>query len=198
MKSASPLFRRTPKPWRMTGTRQVASLGKVKLHEDDIVSTSGFRTKHVRLSLHDFAIIVPVLDRKRLVFIWNYRHPIQGWELELPAGLMNDGEDPQTCARRELQEETGYSAKSWKNIGWLHTTPGISAQRAHVFLATNLRKGKARLESYERMGTRIITVKNAYRLLHEGKLVHSSTVSALSLAERTLLTDSKNEKSLRG
>ncbi len=196
MKSTNPLFRRTPKPWRMTGTRQVAALGKVKLHEDDIISTSGSRTKHLRLSLHDFAIIVPVLDKNRLVFIWNYRHPIQGWELELPAGLMDDDEDPQTCARRELQEETGYSARNWKNIGWLHTTPGISAQRAHVFLATGLRKGKAHLEPYERMATRIITVKNAYRLLRAGKLVHSSTVSALSLAESTLLRGPKDREEL--
>ncbi|OLD02895.1 hypothetical protein AUG19_06975 [archaeon 13_1_20CM_2_54_9] len=182
----------------MTRTRQVAAVGNVKLHEDDIVSTTGFRTKHLRLSLHDFAIIVPVLDKNRFVFIWNYRHPIQGWELELPAGLMDDGEGPETCARRELREETGYSARNWTNIGWLHTIPGISAQRAHVFLATELRKGKARLEPYERMNTRIITVKKAYQLLHEGKLVHSPTVSALSLAEKALLRTPSVEKDSRG
>ena len=186
--TSTPLFRRTPKPWKTTGTKRVASLGKVELHVDHLISKTGFRMDHPRLVLHDFSIIVPVLDRDRLVFVWNYRPPIQGWELELPAGLLNDGEDPQACARRELVEETGYSARSLRKIGWLHTTPGISPQKAHVYLATGLKKGQAKREPYEQMETRILTVKEAYRLLHNGKLVHSSTVSALSLAEKILLS----------
>jgi len=119
--------------------------------------------------------------------VWNYRPPIRGWELELPAGLLNNGENPQTCERRELVEETGYSARSLRKIGWLHTTPGISSQKAHVYLATGLKEGKAQREPYEQMETRILTVREAYRLLHRGRLVHSSTVSALSLAEKILL-----------
>ncbi len=142
---------------------------------------------HPRLVLHDFSIIVPVLGRDKLVFVWNYRPPIKGWELELPAGLVNDGENTQACARRELVEETGFSASSWKKLGWLHSTPGISAQRAHVYLAKGLRKGRVRREPYEQMETRIITVRQAYRMLRSGRLVHSSTVSALGLAEKNLL-----------
>jgi len=185
--TAAPLFRRTPKPWKTTGTKRVASLGKVELHVDHLISKTGFRMDHPRLVLHDFSIVVPLLERHRLVFVWNYRPPIQGWELELPAGLVNDGENPQTCARRELVEETGYSARSLRKIGWLHTTPGISSQRAHVYIAAGLKKGEAQREPYEQMETRILTVKEAYRLLHKGSLVHSSTVSALSLAEKILL-----------
>ncbi len=186
MKSGIPAFRRTPRPWKTTNTRQVAALGKVKLHEDHLVSKSGFRINHPRLELHDFAIIVPVLDQDKLVFIWNYRPPIQGWELELPAGLLNDGEDPETCAERELEEETGYTAGSWKKLGWLHTSPAISSQRAHIYLARGLRKGRVHREPYEKMKIRILRVKEAYRLLRAAKIVHSSTVSALTLAEKTL------------
>ena len=167
-------------------TRQLASLDEVKLHEDQIVSTSGFRTNHLRLSLHDFSIVVPVLGRDRIVMVWNYRHPIQGWELELPAGLVNDGEKPEACARRELEEETGYSARSWRKVGWLHTLPGISGQRAHIYLARGLKKGRVHREPYEKMETRILTLKQVYRLLRSGKIVHSPTVSALGLAERSL------------
>ncbi len=58
---------------------------------DRLVSKAGFRMNHPRLVLHDFSIIVPVLGRDKVVFVWNYRPPIQGWELELPAGLLNDG-----------------------------------------------------------------------------------------------------------
>jgi ADP-ribose pyrophosphatase len=181
-----PKFQRNPKPWKTLGSRKLVDLGEVKLHTDKILSNSGFRTNHLRLSLHDFSIIVPVLDKNRLVFIWNYRHPIQGWELELPAGLIDDGESPMTGARRELKEETGYSAKSWKRLGWLHTLPGISCQRAHVFLARRLEKGRVHREPYEHMMVRVLSVQEAYRLLRSGRIVHSTTVSALGLAEKDL------------
>jgi len=180
-------FQGTPKPWRITGSRRLIDLGEVKLYRDKIVSKSGFRTNHLRLSLHDFSIIVPLLDDDRLVFIWNYRHPIQGWELELPAGLVDDGEDPESGAKRELKEETGYSARSWKGLGWLHTLPGISSQRAHVFLAQQLKKGSASREPYEYMKIKILKAREAYRLLWTGKIIHSPTVSALGLAEKMIL-----------
>lgn len=154
---------------------------------DRLVSKSGFRMQHPRLVLHDFSIVVPVVGQDRLVFVWNYRPPIKGWELELPAGLVNDGENPKECARRELAEETGYSAGSWRKLGWLHTTPGISAQRAHVYLAKELRRGPVHREPYEQMETRIVRVGEAYRMAKAGRLVHSSTLSALGLAERFLV-----------
>jgi len=187
LRTRTPRLLRNPKPWKTLGSRELIDLGEVKLHRDRIVSKTGFRTSHLRLSLHDFSIIVPVLDRNRLVFIWNYRHPIQGWELELPAGLIDDGESAQTGARRELKEETGYSARSWKSLGWLHTLPGISDQRAHVFLARRLTKGKVRRERYEHMKVKVLAVEEAYRLLRSGGIIHSPTVSALGLAQKTLL-----------
>jgi 8-oxo-dGTP pyrophosphatase MutT (NUDIX family) len=182
-----PKFQRSPRPWKTLGSRKLIDLGEVKLHRDEIISKAGFRTDHLRLSLHDFSIIVPVLDRDRIVFIWNYRHPIQGWELELPAGLVDDGESPATGARRELKEETGYTARKWKGLGWLYTLPGISAQRAHVFLASKLREGRVEREPYEHMEVKVLSTKEAYRLLQSGGIIHSPTISALGLARKTLL-----------
>ena len=181
-----PIFQRNPKPWRTTSTKRVASLGKVELHLDRLIAKNGFRMNHPRLVLHDFSIIVPVANNNRLVFVWNYRPPIRGWELELPAGLVDDGESPQDCARRELAEETGYSARTWRKLGWLHVTPGISAQRAHVYLAKQLKKGEIHREPYEQMETRVVTIKRAYQMARAGEFVHSPTLSALGLAENSL------------
>jgi 8-oxo-dGTP pyrophosphatase MutT (NUDIX family) len=187
MTTRIPKFQRTPKPWRTTGSRKLIDIGEVKLYRDKLISKSGFKMTHLRLSLHDFSIIAPVLNDSRLVFVWNYRHPIQGWELELPAGLVEGGEDPEAGAKRELKEETGYSASSWKSLGWLYTLPGTSPQRAHVFLARGLKKGSVNREPCEYMKTRILSAKQAYRLLWTGKIIHSPTVSALGLAEKLIL-----------
>ncbi len=187
MPSKEPAFQRTPKPWKTLRSRRLVSLGEVKLHQDQLISKSGLRINHLRLSLHDFSIIVPMVDRDRLVFIWNYRHPIQGWELELPAGLVEDGENPNTCAKRELEEETGYLARSWRKVGWVHTLPGITSQRAHVYVARNLKKGHARREPYETMKVKILGVKPAYQMLWSGKIVHSPTVSAMGLTQKMIL-----------
>ncbi|HVH14101.1 MAG TPA: NUDIX hydrolase [Candidatus Angelobacter sp.] len=159
----------------------------MKLHRDKIVSKTGSKTDHLRLLLHDFSIIVPVLRDDRLIFIWNSLHPIQGWELELPAGLVDDGEDPESGAKRELKEETGYSGRSWKNLGWLHTLPGISSQRAYVFLARQPKKGSVSREPYEYLKIKILNARSAYLLLWAGKIIHSPTVSALGLAEKMIL-----------
>jgi ADP-ribose pyrophosphatase len=186
LKTQKTKFYTTHKPWRTTKSRNLVSLGEVKLFEDNLVSKSGLKAKHLRLLLNDFSIIVPVLERSRLVFEWNYRHPLGGWELELPAGLIEDGEEPLDCAKRELQEETGYLASSWKKIGWVHTLPGITGQRAHVFLAKRLQRGKAHREVEEMMRVQELQAEDAYRLLRSTAIVHAPTVVALAFAEKYL------------
>ncbi|HZY46526.1 MAG TPA: NUDIX hydrolase, partial [Candidatus Bathyarchaeia archaeon] len=173
-------FRKTPKPWKTIESRKIASLKDLRLHRDRIVSKTGFEMVHPRLFLDDYSIVIPVLGRDRLVMVWNYRHAIQGWELELPAGHIENGENPRACAERELEEETGYSAGSWKRLGWFYPSPGISSQRALVFLARNLKDGSLHREPYE-VGMEVKTLKlpDAYRRLWRGEIVHSPTAAAL-------------------
>src|SRR2546428_11980508 len=110
-------FRRTPKPWKTVESRKIASLGDLKLHRDRIVSKTGFEMVHPRLLVDNFSIVVPVLGRDKLVMVWNYRHAIQGWELELPAGHIENGERPEACARRDLREEAGSAAGRRTGLG---------------------------------------------------------------------------------
>jgi ADP-ribose pyrophosphatase len=181
-------FRRTPRPWKTVETRKIASLGDLKLHRDRIVSKTGFEMVHPRLLVDDFSIVVPVLGNDKVVMIWNYRPAIQGWELELPAGHIESGESPEVCARRELEEETGYSAGSWKKLGWFHPSPGMSPQRAYVHLASSLKNGSLHREPYEvGMEVKILKVTDAYKRLWRGEIVHSPTASALGIAQPRIL-----------
>ena len=181
-------FRRTPKPWTTIESKQIASLGDLRVHRDRIVSKTGFEMVHPRLFVDNFSVVVPVLGRDRLVMIWNYRHAIQGWELELPAGHIEEGESPEACARRELEEETGYTAGSWKRLGWFHPSPGMSSQRAYVHLARNLKDGSLHREPYEvGMEVKILNIHDAYKQLWRGEIVHSPTASALGIAQPRIL-----------
>ena len=181
-------FRRTPKPWKTLESGKIATLGDLRLHRDRIVSKTGFEMIHPRLLVDDFSIVVPVLGRDRLVMIWNYRHAIRGWELELPAGHIEDGESPEACARRELEEETGYSAGSWKRLGWFHPSPGLSSQRAYAFVARKLKKGALRREPYEfGMEIKTLALRDAYKRLWRGEIVHAPTASALGIAQPRIL-----------
>ena len=181
-------FRKTPKPWRTLESRKIATLGDLKLHRDRIVSKTGFEMASTRLLVPDFSIVVPVLGHDKLVMIWNYRHAIQGWELELPAGHIEAGENPDACARRELEEETGYSAGSWKKLGWFHPSPGLSSQRAYAFVARKLKKGTLRREPYEvGMMVKTLGLEDAYKRLWSGEIVHSPTASALGIAQPRIL-----------
>ncbi len=162
-------FRRTPKPWKTVESRKIASLGDLKLHRDRIVSKTGFQMVHPRLFADDFSIVIPVLGRDKLVMIWNYRHAIQGWELELPAGHIENGESPEACA-------------------WFHLSPGFSSQRAYVHLARNLIVGSLHREIYEvGMEVKILNIRDAYKQLWRGEIVHSPTASALGIAQPRIL-----------
>jgi ADP-ribose pyrophosphatase len=181
-------LRKASKPWKTIESKKIASLGDLKLHRDRIVSKTGFEMVHPRLLVDDFSIVVPVLGRDKLVMIWNYRHAIQGWELELPAGHIENGESAEACARRELEEETGYSAGSWRRLGWFHPSPGISSQRAYAYLARNLKKGGLRREPYEfGMEVKTLGLRDAYKRLWRGEIVHSPTASALGIAQPRIL-----------
>jgi ADP-ribose diphosphatase len=181
-------FRRTPKLWKTVESRKVASLGDMKLYRDRIVSKTGFEMVHPRLLVDDFSVVIPVLRRNRLVMILNYRYAIQGWELELPAGHIENGESPEACARRELKEETGYSAGSWKSLGWFHPSPGMSPQKAYVHLARNLKDGSLLREPYEvGMEVKILKLQDVYKRLWRGEIVHSPTASALGIAQPRIL-----------
>lgn len=89
---------------------------------------------------HPGAVIVLALDQdERVLCLWQYRHPAQRRFVELPAGLCDaDGESPFEVARRELREEAGFEAGEWTHLTTVHSSPGISAETMHLYLARDL------------------------------------------------------------
>jgi ADP-ribose pyrophosphatase len=85
------------------------------------------------------AIVLAVDDEERVLCLWQYRHAVRHRLVQLPAGLLDvEGEDPLAAARRELAEEAGLEAASWTHLTSAYSSPGITAEMAHYFLARDL------------------------------------------------------------
>jgi len=104
---------------------------------------------------------------------------------ELPAGRIDDGETAITAAKRELLEETGYSARNWKRILHFYVSPGFLDETMTIFLAENLRAGEAQPEADERIAVKFFTLSEATRMAIGGRIQDAKTIAGiLWLAEK--------------
>ena len=125
------------------------------------------------------AVIVPLLDDGRLVLERQYRYPVGRVLVEFPAGKIDPDEPLLTCARRELLEETGYSAREWAYAGVMHNAPAYSTEGIHLFFARGLVAGKASLDEGEFIETVLMDEDELHALAAAGELTDVKTLVAL-------------------
>lgn len=128
--------------------------------------------------------VLGLLDGGRAVMIRNYRVAVESWEWELPAGTLEMGEDPSLCALRELEEETGYRAERVESLGTFLTTPGMTDEVMHAYLATGLSEKETALEAGERIETHVKTVDEALAMVDSGEMRDGKSMLTLLIAER--------------
>lgn len=130
-------------------------------------------------------IIIAFLDNGNLVFERQYRYPVQQVCLELPAGKIDPGEDILATGRRELLEETGYSADDWRHLGGMHPCIGYSDERIDIFLARGLhRVGAQRLDDNEFLDVVEMSLEAAVEAVRTGLITDGKTIVALYWAEK--------------
>ena len=124
--------------------------------------------------------IVPFLNSKQIVLMRQYRAAVDSYLYELPAGTLDDNENPLTCAQRELKEETGYSAKSWKKVGKIFPLPAYSDEQILIYKAAALKFEQSKLEADEVIEVCPTTLAEIKRLFARGKIIDSKTICALT------------------
>ncbi len=131
-------------------------------------------------------VIIPLLDNGELVLERQFRYPLHRDFYELPAGKIDSGEDPLACAQRELLEETGYTAKSWRYITTLHPCIGYSNEKLIYYLAQELTFEGANLDDGEYLEIFTLPPPEALEWIKEGKITDNKSVSGLFWAEKIL------------
>ncbi len=129
-------------------------------------------------------VVVPLLDDGRVVLIRNFRVAVEQWLWELPAGTLGKGEDPAACAGRQLIEETGYRAQRVTPLLTFRTTPGLTDELMHAFVATGLTHVGQALEEDEMIEVRPVPVAEALAMIGRAELVDAKSIVALLLADR--------------
>jgi len=149
----------------------------------DQVRLPNDRTARVDVVDHNPAVtLLPVDEMGRIWFVRQYRHPAGEELLELPAGVMETGEDPATSAGRELQEEIGMAAQKLEKLGGFYLAPGYSTEYSYLYLATGLTPSSLPKDEDEFIEIEQVPVSQAYQMAYEGQFKDGKTLAALLLA----------------
>jgi ADP-ribose pyrophosphatase len=128
--------------------------------------------------------VLALTDKGQVVLVEQFRPAVDESLLEIPAGLLPLGEEPVDCARRELEEETGYQAKELVKLAEFYTTPGCSDEVFHLFLAQGLvKKSCLSLDEDEELTVKELRLADALQLVKDGRIKDGKTVIALLLAK---------------
>ena len=163
----------------------------VLLHvrKDDVELPNGHKAVREWIKHPGASAVIPLLPDNQIILVRQFRYAVGKVTLEVPAGKLDIvGEDPIECAKRELSEETGYSAeKIWK-LTTIATTVGFSDEYIHLFAASDLKPGKIHPDSDEFINVVKIPLTAALQMVESGKIFDAkSAVSILLLAKQVFL-----------
>jgi len=156
--------------------------GKVFDIRLDSIREDGIEYKREIVVHHGSAVIVPVFDDDTVALVRQYRHAAGKYLLEIPAGSLNEGEDPETGAIRELEEEIGVTAAKVEKLTEFYVSPGFLTEKMFVFLATGLTEIGQKLEPDELLTIERCTFPQALELIKKGDIEDAKTIVGIMLA----------------
>lgn len=128
---------------------------------------------------HPGAVAIVAVDGSELVLVRQYRYAAGRELLEIPAGTLEPGEDPDACAVRELQEETGYAAKSWSRLISCYMAPGYSSEVIHFYVAESLENVGSSPEEDESIRVERLGFNNIIKMIEDNTIMDSKTITGV-------------------
>jgi ADP-ribose pyrophosphatase len=165
-------------------SEEVFSGRLLHVHSDRVRLPDGHETIREYVRHPGAVVIIAVLDNDKLLFERQFRYPLRRVFLELPAGKIDPGEPILDTARRELREETGYKAKTWRHLGTMHPCIGYSDERIEIFLAQGLTYLGHERDHGEFLEVIELSLADAVASVRDGEITDAKTITALFWAEK--------------
>ena len=172
---------------------EIVFKGKVfDVQVDEIEYNSGNHARREVAIHYGGAVVVPVNANGKVIFVKQFRYPFKKLLIELPAGKLNKGEDPQHCALRELEEETGYKTADIHKLGVIATTPGLCTELLQIYLAENLSPGNHNREEGElEMEVLEFSFNEIETKIMNGEIYDAKSISGIYMAQNYLKNNKK-------
>lgn len=153
--------------------------GRVISLQVDTVRLPDGETATREIVKHPGAVaVIAILDGKLLV-VEQFRKPLERAQVEIPAGKLDAGEEPEAAALRELEEETGYKARNIRHVRTFSTSPGFADELIHLYFADELEPGEVRLDEEEFLTCEGLTPEQADAYVREGRIFDAKTLLAV-------------------
>lgn len=169
--------------YKIINSKKIYS-GKVFDIQVDNIIYNGTENKGIReIVIHPGgAVIAAETDDKKLLMVKQFRYPLEKVLWEFPAGKLDKNEPPETCAIRELREETGFIASEIKQLGKIATSPGFCSEILYLFYAKNLQQGKTEREEGElEMSVESFSYKEINQMILNNEIIDAKTICAFFL-----------------
>lgn len=180
---------RKRKTARVLSSREVYRGPAFWVTTDQVLEPTGVQGRR-DIVRHTGSVVVMAIEETRsepkVLLVRQYRHAAQQYLWELCAGRIDAGEDERTAAKRELQEETGYTASSWKRVLRYYASPGFVAETMAIYLAQGLRAGIAQPEEDEVIQTRFFPLSHLVKLILAGRIRDGKTICGVLWLSQTL------------
>lgn len=166
--------------WTLLEQREVYGNPWIAVTEHQVLNPAGNAGIYGVVHFRNLAIgIVALEENGDIWLVGQHRFPLDAYSWEIPEGGAPLGEDPLIGARRELKEETGIAALTWREITGLHLSNSVSDEAGIIFLATDLQHGTAEPEETEALKLRRVPAGEAYRMVKRGELTDAMTVAGI-------------------
>ncbi len=163
--------------------RKTVFKGRVfEVCSESVVLPSGRRARRDVVRHPGSVAILPVDEGGRVLLLRQFRFAVGGVIWEIPAGTLESGERPLTCARRELAEETGYRARRWRKLTTICASPGILDEHLHLYAAWGLSAGAPQPQDDEELVCRWLSLERALSMLRSGRIADSKSICSLLYA----------------
>ncbi|QMU30074.1 NUDIX domain-containing protein [Adhaeribacter radiodurans] len=174
-------------PWTTLSSKPIYENPWLSLREDQVINPKGGRGIYGVVDFKNMAIgVVPIDADGNTYLVGQYRYPLNEYSWEIPEGGGPHGIDALESAKRELKEETGFTAGSWTDLGRIHTSNSVTSEFGFLFLAQDLTAGETEHEETEELHIKKVPLTEAVRMVMAGEITDALSIAGILKADKIL------------